>query len=233
MANPSLPALQELVSQKIYSACLAEQPLVALEQAMEASFSQAETMLVMDCSGQRNLIACAPGCGHCCVVNVSLSIPEALAIAMYLHHLPKPLIARQREKLDQLWLVIRGLDDEERLACKRSCAFLGEDLCCSIYPVRPLLCRSVTSTAVQHCLDALQLQVFGSSSQVLMHQFQQQLYETIFVGVTTGLARGGWDDRSFQLTGLVRYLLQQNLTDSAAAAVLLGKKRLKWADLYP
>ncbi len=233
MANPSLSALKELVSQRIYSACGAEQPLVALEQAIKASFFKAETLLDEDCSGQRNLIACAPGCGHCCVVNVALSIPEALVIARYLQRLSPPLLRRQRDKLDQLWQVIRGLDDEERLACKRPCAFLGADLCCSIYPVRPLLCRSVTSTAVQHCLDALQLQVFGSGNRVLMHQFQQQLYETIFIGVTTGLARRGWDDRSFQLTGLVRYWLQQNLTARAAAAFLMGEKRLTWADIYP
>ncbi len=233
MANPSLSDVQDLVSQRIFAACMAERPLAALDQALKVSFAEAEKMLVEDRSGQRDLIACGPGCGYCCVVNVSISIPEALIIVRFIRQLPGPLLVRQQEKLDQLWQVIRGLDDEERLACQRSCAFLGTDLCCSIYPVRPLLCRSVTSTDVQQCIDALQLPISGAQGRVLMHQFQQRLYEAMFMGVTAGLAKRGWDDRSFQLTGLVRYLLQQNIDDSDSAGDLFGVNRLQWADLYP
>ena len=233
MGNPTLSSLHDAVSVRFADAVTAEQPLSKLEQALEDIFATAEMLLQEDRSAERDLIACGPGCGYCCVVNVSLSIPEAVIITRFLERLPEPELNRQKEKLDQLWCAVRGLDDEERLACKRSCAFLDDVSNCSIYPVRPLLCRSVTSVDVRHCVQALQQKLFGPQGGVLMHQYQQQLYETIFVAVTAGLSQAGWDGRSFQLAGLVRYLLNQQLCKRGHEEKRFLERYLQWADLYP
>jgi hypothetical protein len=61
-----------------------------------------------------------------------------------------------------------------------------------------------------------------------MHQFQLQLYETLFFAVGEGLNQVGLDGRSFQLSGLVRYLLR----NSGNEAELLTNASLTWNALY-
>jgi hypothetical protein len=162
------------------------------------------------------------------VVNVSALIPEGLAIVHYLQQLDDETRQQIADRLEDLWLAVRGLDDEERMFLRRDCAFLDAQGCCSIYPVRPLLCRSITSTDVESCRQALASQVFGEETSITMHQFQLQLYECLFSGVASGLERAGLDGRSFQVSGLVRYLLGH----PEGEAELFGGKRLSWQDIY-
>ncbi|MCK4621040.1 MAG: YkgJ family cysteine cluster protein [Desulfuromonadales bacterium] len=189
---------------------------------------EAERLLEQHQVADRSLLDCGPGCSSCCVVNVSTLLLEGIAIAHYLRGQDVGLKNQIRSKVEDLWREVRGLDDEERLCMRRKCAFLDEQGCCSIYPVRPLLCRSLSSTDADRCREALVGQVFGEERPILMHQFQQQLYETLFVGVADGLEKGGLDGRSFQLTGLIRFLFKH----PEAAAELLEGRRLCWQDLY-
>ncbi len=190
--------------------------------------TEAEAFLDRNPHGDRSLIDCGAGCGSCCVVNVSTLIPEGLAIVHYLQQLDEETRSKIADKLEDLWQAVRGLDDEERMFLRRGCAFLDDQGCCSIYPVRPLLCRSITSTDAESCRQALSGQVFGEESAVIMHQFQQQLYECLFSGVAAGLEKAGLDGRSFQVSGLVRYLLGHPEVE----AELLNGKRLSWQELY-
>ena len=179
-------------------------------------------------AGDRSLIACAPGCSDCCVVNVSTLTPEGIAIVRHLRRQEPEQLQQLSARLDSLWREVRGLDDEDRLFMRRRCAFLDENGCCSIYPVRPLLCRSISSTDAESCRDALTAKVFGDEKPVLMHQFQQQLFEALFTGVAEGLETAGVDGRSCQLTGLVRYLLRYPGVEND----LLAGQRLVWQDLF-
>lgn len=111
---------------------------------------------------------------------------------------------------------------------QRSCAFLDDHGSCRIYPVRPLLCRSITSTDARQCRETLAGKVFGEELPVLMHRFQQQLYECLFAGFGEGLEAGGIDGRSFQLSGLVRYLLDHPEREQE----LFAGHRLNWEELY-
>ncbi len=200
----------------------------ALLDCLEKLASQAEELLNFHAAGNRSLIDCGPGCGSCCVVNVSALVPEGVAVARYLRRLPKERREKIVARLEKLWCEVRGLDDDDRLYMRRSCAFLDDQGCCVVYPVRPLLCRSITSTDAQSCRDALSGKVFGEETAVLMHQFQQQLYEVLFKGVADGMEQLGVDGRSFQLSGLVRYLLRRPDTEEE----LLAGKRLAWRELY-
>ena len=179
-------------------------------------------------SSDRSLIDCGPGCSSCCVVNVSTLLPEGIAIAGCVEQLDKSQRTKVVARLEALWLEVRGLDDEDRIFLQRSCAFLDEQGCCGIYPQRPLLCRSVTSTSAQRCRDALAGKVLGEETSVLMHQFQQAIYESLFSGVAAGLEQCGLDGRSFQLSGLVRYLLKHPQAEGA----WLAGKRLTWQEIY-
>ncbi|MCW8860661.1 MAG: YkgJ family cysteine cluster protein [Deltaproteobacteria bacterium] len=201
-----------------------EQLLLELEKVC----SEAETLLVQQRAGDRSLIACAAGCAHCCVVNVSISVLEGLSILRFINQLDDKKREQISVRLDELWIKVRGLDDDERLAQRKKCAFLDHQGCCVIYPVRPLFCRSISSTDPEICRSAVTSKLYGDSQPLLMHQFQLQLYETLFFAVGEGLNQVGLDGRSFQLSGLVRYLLR----NSGNEAELLTNASLTWNALY-
>ena len=73
------------------------------------------------------MIACGPGCGDCCVLNVSVLLPEAITIARYLQRvLGEEELEGARIRLRELLVKTRWLDDEERLFLRQPCAFLDE-----------------------------------------------------------------------------------------------------------
>lgn len=228
MVDFDFATYQQRISSAIVASCQMSPSFAALGVELHRLAAAAEHELVQRPQGDRNLIACGPGCGSCCVVNVACLLPEGVTIAHYLQAFEKAQREEIIAKLEGLWCEIRGLDDEERLFVRRSCAFLDDQGCCRIYPVRPLLCRSITSTDADNCREVLNSAVFGAERPILMHQLQQQLYETVFTGVADGLQRLGIDGRSFQISGLVRYLVRQ----PEAEAQLLDGHRLCWQDLY-
>ena len=201
-----------------------EQSLMELQQAAE----KAELLLQQRPETELAQIDCGPGCGSCCVVNVSTLLPEGVAITRYVRQLPAQEQQGVVEGLEVLWREVRGLDDEERLVVRRKCAFLNMQGSCSIYPVRPLLCRSITSTDQQSCRDALDGAMFGEERVVLMNMYQQQLYEVLFIELAEKLEQRGVDGRSFQLSGLVRYLL----SNPEVEVELFSGRRLDWQDIY-
>lgn len=149
-------------------------------------------------------VACGPGCDRCCVVNVSVLGPEAEVIADYLRQtLSEDALARLQSRLESLHRNTRWLDDEERIMTNQRCAFVDGDGLCSIYPVRPLLCRSVTSADSDDCRTAMSMLALGESHPVMSNLIQKEIFETAFVGLGQALRTCGLDDRSTRLTGAV------------------------------
>ncbi len=206
-----------------------ESELVQLLAELKAVGAEAESLIQQNETGDRSLIVCGAGCQHCCVVNVSITLLEGIAIARSLHELADDVYAQVKLRLDKLWRDVRGLDDDERLVLQRKCAFLDEDGCCIIYPTRPLFCRSISSADVDACRDAVAGPTFGEVKPVLMHQFQLQIYKVLYAAVGAGLEEAVLDGRSFQMCGLVRYLLN----NPGAELQLLTASTLCWNDLYP
>ncbi len=202
--------------------------VIVLLHELEQLFIETEELIQHDADGDRSLIACHAGCQDCCVVNVSITLLEGIAISRFIQQWEKAKRAEVEQKLDGLWCAVRGLEDDERLMLRKRCAFLDSQGWCTIYPVRPLFCRSVTSTDVEACRTAVTGQVFGEEMLVMMHQFQLGLYKSAFTGVADGLEQTGLDGRSFQLSGLVRYLLAHPEQDEE----LLVEGSLCWDDLY-
>ncbi len=199
-----------------------------LLRELDALLDETERLLQQHGEGDRSLIACHAGCQDCCVVNVSVSLLEGIAIARLVRQWDEPQRNNVATKLDALWRVVRGLDDDERLMVRKSCAFLDSAGCCAIYRVRPLFCRGVTSTDVAACRAAIADQAFGITTEVMMHEFQLGLYRVAFDAISSGLHDSGRDGRSFQLSGLVRYLLSHPDCDDQ----LLETACLGWDDLY-
>lgn len=148
-----------------------------------------------------SLIACGPGCGYCCIVNVAVLEPEVAAITDFLaSHLSAAELEELHSQAEDLRLQVFGLVDDERLLLQRSCLFLDAEKSCRIYPVRPLLCRALTSTDAGRCREALAMAAFGEQPSILANLFQQQLFHQAFFALAHALERCGREHRSLTLT---------------------------------
>lgn len=153
-------------------------------------------------------IACGPGCGECCVLNVEVLLPEAFAIAWFLQRrLAENEMDILMERLQELHVRTRWLDDEERLFVREQCAFLDEQGSCMIHIVRPLLCRSITSTDPEVCRDAIAMAALEGAPRVEMNLFQKNLVDTVYQGLAEALSDCGYDHQPKRLTSAVLELL--------------------------
>lgn len=108
-----------------------------------------------------HLVSCQTGCAHCCKRTVVCSRAEALTIAEGIQRMEEP--ARQKlvrkildhadTYLDFLGLYIDDEDPDEIWFLEdQTCPFLDEKNLCTIYEVRPLLCRTRHSLSpVEKC----------------------------------------------------------------------------------
>ncbi|AMV72601.1 hypothetical protein JCM30471_11200 [Desulfuromonas carbonis] len=189
-----------------FSSGTGDQEKIAAAMAMHAKTEAILPTLRQEAS----LVACGPGCGHCCIVNVAVLEPEALLVAREVNRLPPQQRAKVRERLRKLDWETAGMTDEERLVMQRPCAFLDAAGNCSIHPVRPLLCRKLTSTSAEDCEQARVRAVFGETLSLTADLCHGQVYESAFTALAEGLREAGCDDRSRRLSASVLGLLESN-----------------------
>ncbi|MBN2645789.1 MAG: YkgJ family cysteine cluster protein [Desulfuromonadaceae bacterium] len=187
--------------QVIQRALKKEQLNGALEQFLDAVEQKLERKLTPHDSER---IACRAGCGTCCQVHVAVLQPEAENIAAYLkENWTSEQLETLQQRMQKMLVRIEGLDEVERAAVSCSCVFLSDEGSCSIYPVRPLLCRSLTSTCSESCRQALRMQALGESCQVEMNLFQKELFDTAYLALASIWQRCGKDHRGYELTAAV------------------------------
>lgn len=180
-----------------------------LIQACRAVQEMAETSLVRF-RGEAPLIACGPGCAHCCVVNVAVLRPEAATIVAYLERkLAAGEFLALQQKIDALHAGIRWLDDEERIRWKQPCALLDQAGTCSVYPVRPLLCRGMTSIDPETCRQAIDLLSLEVAPPVTVNLFQSFLFNQAFIALARAMENAGHDSRSLEMTTAIKTLLDE------------------------
>ena len=159
-------------------------------------------------SPETSRVACGPGCAACCVLNVSVLMPEAVAITWFLQRrFSAEELEILRTRLLELHRLTRWLDDEERLYLRKPCAFLDERGSCMIHTVRPLLCRAITSTDPELCRDAIAMVPMDGAPNVEMDLFQKKLIETVYCELGWALEYLGLDHRPKRLSSAVLNLL--------------------------
>lgn len=104
------------------------------------------SMAKSDRAGPRDLIQCSRGCSHCCHMWVSVTAPEALILAAHLRS-----TGRNTEHLLERAARTRDLSFDARATFVAPCPLLGENHACSVYDVRPIACRTATSTDAELC----------------------------------------------------------------------------------
>jgi Fe-S-cluster containining protein len=96
---------------------------------------------------------CKPGCHFCCYNQPMVTPPEALLIG---HHIEQTFTDQQKQTLNVnikkilKKIVGKHLDEIFMMRHKLPCIFLEESMCL-IYVVRPVVCRTCSSTSEAHC----------------------------------------------------------------------------------
>ncbi|HJV65484.1 MAG TPA: YkgJ family cysteine cluster protein [Geomonas sp.] len=181
---------------------LAGAPGTALTQAVERTAAAAALV----CQGRP--MACAAGCPHCCVLNVAVLVPEAMIIADWMKERLSPeemAAARERLAYHRVWG--RWMDDEERIAKHEVCPMLNGEGSCLIHPVRPIVCRAVTSLDSTTCRDALRPGVNEEAPLVLADLLRRMVFDTAFLSLAEALQAHGYDSRSIDIgVGVLAFL---------------------------
>lgn len=90
---------------------------------------------------------CKAGCIYCCSARVEALEPEIFQITRELKKLPPENLAELTERLRKHGVIAKGLAIQDY---HLSCPFLIENLC-SIYSIRPAVCRKAHSYDVEKC----------------------------------------------------------------------------------
>lgn len=151
------------------------------------------------CAGRK--MACARGCRHCCVLNVSVLLPEAMRIAETIRKKwPAPEWNALLKRLESHSNRERWMDDEERVMRGAFCPLLDTGGACSIHPVRPLACRGVASLDSSCCRSAFDPTIDDECVRsVPADLMRRDMYDQVFMALGKALANHGLDDRSIEL----------------------------------
>jgi Fe-S-cluster containining protein len=148
--------------------------------------------------------ACGPGCATCCMLNVGTLGVEGAAVAAFLRGRLGADGAEQRARaLLAFHDRVRWLDDGERIRERLSCPFLDDTRGCSIHPVRPLACRSISSADPADCRRAMAERGHDDGGgTVRMDLLQLEVYEAALGALSRALSARGLDARMRDVTGM-------------------------------
>ncbi len=95
---------------------------------------------------------CRPGCHFCCYEQVNVTPPEVFSLADHIRaNWSEGRIRSLRKKLTAAASLSRDLDHEAYFAARIRCPLLDSEDRCSVYAVRPLMCRAYNSLDVAAC----------------------------------------------------------------------------------
>jgi Fe-S-cluster containining protein len=142
-------------------------------------------------------VACRSGCTYCCMFPVAASAPEVLAIAAFV-----------RERFDggrQTALNARveaniaatgGMDMDQRDRVRLDCPFLEAGKC-SVYEVRPIACRGVSSYSVEDCREDYEHP--GTGVDVHTNGLRELVFGAIREGLAVACKSASVDHRLLEL----------------------------------
>lgn len=150
------------------------------------------------CAGRE--MACTRGCPHCCVLNVSVLLPEAMRIAETIKaEWSETAWSALQKRLVHHCNWARWMEDEERVMRGAFCPLLDTEGNCSIHPVRPLVCRGVASLDSSSCRNAFDPIIDEHDRSVPADLQRRAAYDQVFMALGRALVNHGLDDRSIEL----------------------------------
>jgi Fe-S-cluster containining protein len=174
-------------------------------------------------TGRMRQTACRAGCPHCCVLNVTVLLPEAAAIAARLAgNLSATDLAGLVARLDYQRMRVRWLEDGERVRCRIGCPFLDGAGGCAIHPFRPLMCRGITSLDSGLCREALNPAEPDAPRSVPMDMALKSAMDDAFRALARVAEERGMDPRGIELSAGVGAFLSR----PEMSGLLLAGERL-------
>jgi Fe-S-cluster containining protein len=152
---------------------------------------------VIDALPSKAQHACAPGCFFCCYLPVDVLAPEAFRIAAHLKQTRSP-----GELADLVYRL--GAHGQQDFGA-RPCVFLADGRC-SIYEVRPMVCRGYNSLSKERCeafYHDASIDLRGTKDRVA-----GRLAEAMEDGVIAGLNALGLDAQWYELPSAVLRALE-------------------------
>jgi hypothetical protein len=127
-------------------------------------------------------VACRSGCTYCCTFPVAASAPEVLAIAAFVRErFDEERQAALNARVEANISATDGMDMSQRDRVRLDCPFLEAGKC-SVYEMRPIACRGVSSYSVEDCREDYEHPGLG----VEVHT--NSLRELVFGAIREGLA---------------------------------------------
>lgn len=97
-------------------------------------------------------IACGKGCGYCCNTRVEILEPEAIFIYSYIkNNLNEEQLESIFNKIKEITMITSQIDKNQHVKLQLPCIFLNNSEC-SIYEIRPFICREYHSVDLNMCL---------------------------------------------------------------------------------
>lgn len=165
-------------------------------------------------AGERE-VDCRAGCPYCCVLTVTVLLPEAAAIVLHLTgSLTTDELVVLTARLDRQRRLVRWMEDGERVRRQHRCPFLDEHDRCAVHHVRPLVCRGITSLDNRLCREALDPSNLEAPGAVPMDMVRKTVMEDAFCALVRAQAAFNWGTRGIELcTGVSAFLAQPELIE--------------------
>ena len=165
--------------------------LVVAQARLDAAMESAEVQ-------SKAKTACREGCSYCCYYQVDVSAHEALQIVDFVSkQFSKEKISEFLDAADANAAIIRKLTRAEHRATNIACVFLRDGRC-SIYPVRPLHCRTHHATDVEGCKQSYVNPTVDTANTFIPVLFVYGNASKL--AIYSALSKSGVDSRMYELT---------------------------------
>jgi Fe-S-cluster containining protein len=143
---------------------------------------------IQECALRESLnepLACKPGCHYCCFNQPMATPPEALLVG---HYVEQNFTDQERrvllDKIEGIIELTNGESHEEivKMRYELPCIFLKDGMC-SVYDVRPAVCRTCSSTDAEHCR-----MIFESKdplARLSCYPHMRQIFQAVHTGLLT------------------------------------------------
>ena len=172
---------------------------LALAQRMTEHFEAKEPL--------SETVACQAGCYYCCFYQVVLTPPEALLIGDYVDGAySKKDKEGLKERISRVLTLTAGKSREERVQVWHDtpCIFLAGDRC-SVYAVRPFVCRAWHSLDASDCRQA-----FDSCNPwqgIDCHMHRYHIFESVRAGINTATTDFGCQGETMEMAMAIQQYL--------------------------
>lgn len=153
-------------------------------------------------------LACHAGCHFCCFNQIELTPPEALLLG---HHVDRHFSREEKSRLlEQVDRTLRKMSGKSKVELARlrhdlPCPLL-QDGRCTVYGVRPLLCRAMHSLDAAHCEQELAAPDLVA---VAYYAHRDEIILSLAAGLMEGCRAGGWQSRPLNLVRALREFCTQ------------------------